>query len=295
MTFPRTSSALKAALSEYGFRPSPKKRGQCFLTDPNAVDAIVRDAGVTEHDHVVEVGTGPGLLTHALCETGARITTFDVDVHLQRVAMRLREWPDRVRFVPDDVLAGKHKLGDSFRSALEEAVDPPGRRLMVSNLPYSAATPILMGVLSLPAPPDDIVVMVQLEMAEKMLATSGETSYGVPSIQVGVKATGRILRRVDRHVFWPRPKVTSALLRLEPRVPALVEPDEHLPFGAFVTALFTRRRKVLPTALRHAVPGLTAEAARAALAAHGIGPTARPQEVPAETLLAVWRAVRNTV
>ncbi|MDJ0973794.1 MAG: 16S rRNA (adenine(1518)-N(6)/adenine(1519)-N(6))-dimethyltransferase RsmA [Planctomycetota bacterium] len=293
MTFPRTSSALKAALSEQGFRPSPKKKGQCFLTDPNAVDAIVRDAGVTEHDHVVEVGTGPGLLTHALCETGARLTTFDVDIDLQRIAQRLRDWPERVRFIPHDVLAGKHALSAPFVEALSEPVASPGRRLLVSNLPYSAATPILMGVLSLEQPPEDIVVMVQLEVAEKMLAHAGDSNYGAPSIQVGVKAAGRILRRVDRHVFWPRPKVTSALLRLVPVRPALVEQDEHLPFGAFVTALFTRRRKVLPTALRHAVPGLAADDARAALDLHGIAHTARAQEVPAATLLALWRDVRK--
>lgn len=293
MSFPRTSSALKAALAEQGFRPSPKKKGQCFLTDPNAVDAIVRDAGVSEHDHVVEVGTGPGLLTHALCEAGARITTFDVDVDLQRLAQRLRTWPERVRFVAADVLAGKHALSPPFVEALATPVEAPGRRLLVSNLPYSAATPILMGVLSLEDPPAELVVMVQLEVAEKMLAQAGDSNYGAPSIQVGVKATGRILRRVDRHVFWPRPKVTSALLRLVPRRPALVRTDEHLPFGAFVTALFTRRRKVLPTALRHAVPGLTADAARGALERHGIAPIARAQEIAPAALLALWRDVRK--
>lgn len=293
MSFPRTSSALKAALAEQGFRPSPHKKGQCFLTDPNAVDAIVRDAGVAPRDHVVEVGTGPGLLTHALCESGARITTFDVDVDLQRIAKRLRVWPERVRFVASDVLAGKHALSEPFRAALAELPEAGGRRLLVSNLPYSAATPILMGVLSLSAPPDDIVVMVQLEVAEKMFAKAGQSAYGAPSIQVGAKAQGRILRRVDRHVFWPRPKVTSALIRLTPISPSPLGPEEHRPFGAFVTALFTRRRKVLTTALRHAVPGLGPQEARDALDGHGISQTARAQEVSPGALLALWRDVRN--
>lgn len=292
MSFPRTTAALREALSEHGFRPSPQKKGQCFLTDANAVDAIVRDADVRASDHVVEVGTGPGLLTHALCETGARVTTFDIDVDLQRIAQRLREWPSTTRFVQGDVLAGKRELAPAFLAALNEPVESPGRRLMVSNLPYSAGTPIIMGILSMPEPPERMVVMLQLEVAEKLLAPAGSSTYGAPSVQAGAKVTGRILRRVDRHVFWPRPKVTSALLELKPRRPSLFEPEEHLPFGVFVTALFTQRRKVLPTAIRRALPAVTTDAAREVLAELGIDAQARAQDVAPDALLAVWRRLR---
>jgi 16S rRNA (adenine1518-N6/adenine1519-N6)-dimethyltransferase len=289
VTFPRTASALRAILEERGLAPR-KGQGQCFLTDPQAVDAIVRDAGVAPGDHVVEVGTGPGLLTHVLCEAGASVDTFDLDEGLLSLARELRVWPDRVRFHGGDVLAGKHALSRAFVAALERRPPPPGRLLLVSNLPYGAGTPILLGVLSLPDPPDHLVVMLQLEVAEKILARPGDEDYGAPSVSVGLKAEGKILRRFGPEVFWPRPRVRSAVARIVPRRPVPLEAADHRPFGAFVTALFTHRRKVLPTALRLAVPALAPEDAARALGSLGLLPTARVEELAPERILALWRA-----
>jgi 16S rRNA (adenine1518-N6/adenine1519-N6)-dimethyltransferase len=291
MTFPRTSAALRDVLERHGIRPR-KGRGQNFLTDPQAVDAIVRDAEVVAADRVVEVGTGPGLLTHALCETGAEVISFDVDPVLQSLARSLRPWPERVRFETMDVLEDKHHLAPAFAEAFGERPAAPGRLKLISNLPYSAATPILLGVLSLAAPPDTITVMVQEEVGEKMLADAGGRAYGVPSVAVGLKATGRILRRFGPQVFWPRPRVRSVLLALTPVTPAPLAPAEHAPFGAFVTALFTRRRKVLPTALRAALPALSAESARAGVEAQGLDPRVRVEALEPAALLDLWRALR---
>jgi len=290
MTFPRTTSALKAALEDHGLRPR-KMHGQCFLTDIQAVDAIVRDAGVRPNDLVVEVGTGPGILTNVLCDTGARIETFDIDARLQSLARKLREWPSRVRFHDLDVLASKHELAPAFAAAFEPPTD--GRLLLVSNLPYSVATPVLLGVLGLPEPPAEITVMVQLEVAQKMLAQAGAPNYGAPSVLVGLRAEGELLRRFPPKVFWPRPKVHSALLRLTPRTPMPAQPDEHRPFGTFVTTLFTRRRKVLTTALRAAAPDIDGAQAKTLLEDVGIEPTGRVQEVDPLRLLTLWRAVRS--
>jgi 16S rRNA (adenine1518-N6/adenine1519-N6)-dimethyltransferase len=257
------------------------------------VDAIVRDAGVRPEDHVVEVGTGAGLLTHALCEAGAAVTSFEVDEDILEVARSLRDWPARIRFVAGDVLAGKHELAPAFAHALLDRPSAPGRLLLVSNLPYGAGTPILLLTLALPRPPDEIVVMLQREVAEKLLAPVGSPDYGVTSVAVALKATGRLVRRFGPEVFWPRPKVRSAVIRLRPRpVPAL-GPPEHRPFGDFVTALFSHRRKVLATALRLAVPTLDAETAEARLRACGLSGRGRVEEVGPEGLLGLWRAVRD--
>jgi 16S rRNA (adenine1518-N6/adenine1519-N6)-dimethyltransferase len=291
MSFPRTTAALRAALEAEGLRP---RKGHGFLTDAQAVDAIVRDAGVAAHDRVIEVGTGPGLLTHALAATGAEVVTFDIDPAIQALARRLADWPERVRFEVGDVLAGKHALAPAFAAALASPAPPGGRRLLVSNLPYGAGTPILLGVLALPEPPDEITVMVQLEVAEKLLAGPEDPEYGAPSIVVGLKASGRILRRYGPQVFWPQPKVRSALLRLVPTRPARLAPHEHAPFGAFVTALFSLRRKVLSTSLAHASLGdgvrcAASPAIEAALAAAGARAGQRPQELLPEQMLALWR------
>ena len=290
MTFPRTTLALKSALAESGLAPR-KGHGQCFLTDAQAVDAIVRDAGVTAADRVVEVGTGPGLLTHALAETGAEVVTFDIDPHLQALAKRLRVWPATVTFVAEDVLASKHALSERFRAALAERPRAPGRLLVVSNLPYGAGTPILLGVLAVEDPPDELTVMVQREVAEKMLSSPDDTEYGAPSVAVGLKARGKILRRFGPQVFWPQPRVASALLHLVPLRPSPMAVGEHEPFGVFVTALFSLRRKVLVSSLQHVVPGLDAGGAGAALASLSIAPQQRPQEIDPQRFLALWRAL----
>jgi len=288
VTFPRTTTALRAVLAREGLKPR-KGHGQCFLTDVQAVDAIVRDAAVGPHDRVVEVGTGPGLLTYALAATGAQVVSFDIDPAIQRLAQSLTDWPARVTFVAEDVLASKHALAPRFLQALEQPAPAGGRRLLVSNLPYGAGTPILLGVLGLPEPPEELTVMVQLEMAEKLLATPENPEYGAPSIQVGLKATGRILRRYGPQVFWPQPKVRSALLRLRPLSPPLLAPSEHEPFGTFVTAVFGQRRKMLSSSLPHLLPGLEAGRLRTALHTAGVGPRQRPQELVPGQMLALWR------
>jgi 16S rRNA (adenine1518-N6/adenine1519-N6)-dimethyltransferase len=289
--FPRTTLALRAALQAAGLAPD-RRRGQCFLTDAQAVDAIVRDAGVGPGDRVVEVGTGPGLLTHALCEAGAEVFSFEVDGRLQALARELREWPSSVRFEVLDVMAGKHRLSDGFARALEPV---PGRRTMlVSNLPYGIATPLLLQVLSLDAPPARLVVMVQLDVAEKLLAPTGGPEYGAPSAQVRLKAKGRILRRFGPEVFWPRPRVRSAVLELEPLTPSPCAPGEHEPFARFLVGLFSRRRKVLPAALRAAVPDLSQAAALEAISAEGLDAGSRPQELAPERLLAMFRRLHGS-
>ncbi len=287
--FPRTTRELREALEAAGLRPR-KRHGQCFLTDVQAVDAIVRDAEVGPADKVVEVGTGPGLLTHALCEAGAEVVTFELDERIQALARTLRAWPARVRFETGDVLAGKRTLAPTFAAAFDPPAQGAARPVkLVSNLPYAVATPVLLGVLALARPPERIVAMVQLEVAEKLLAPAGSAAYGVPSVQVGLKATGRILRRFGPQVFWPPPRVRSALLELRPRRPAPLRPTEHLPFGRFLTALFSQRRKVLSTALAQALGDLGPAARAARLERLGLSPAARAQELAPERLVELWR------
>jgi 16S rRNA (adenine1518-N6/adenine1519-N6)-dimethyltransferase len=288
--FPRTAKALREAMDAAGLAPR-KRHGQCFLTDVQAVDAIVRDAGIAPGDAVVEVGTGTGLLTHALTEAGAAVETFDLDAEVQSFARGLRDWPARVVFHAEDALEGKHRLSAPLLAALARArAAGPGRAKFVSNLPYNAATPVLLALLALEDPPDEITSMVQLEVAEKLLARPGDEDYGPPSILRALTADGRILRRFPPQVFWPQPTVRSALLRLVPRRPPGVAPAEERAFGDFLLALFSRRRKVLSTALRSARPALSAEAASRALAAVGLDPRARPEDAEPERLVALFRS-----
>ena len=287
--FPRTTKALREALAARGVAPA-KRHGQCFLTDVQAVDAIVRDAEIAPGDAVVEVGTGTGLLTHALAEAGASVETFDLDARIQGLARGLRDWPARVLFHAEDALAGKHALSPALLAALARArAAGAGRAKVVSNLPYNAATPVLLGLLVLRDPPDTITAMVQLEVGEKLTAAPGDDAYGAPSVLCGLQATGRILRRFPPQVFWPRPTVTSALVRLVPVRPGRLAPGEDRPFAEFVLALFSRRRKVLSTALRAARPDLDAAGAASACLAAGVDARARPEDVAPAGFLRLGR------
>ena len=288
--FPRTTKALREALDAAGLSPR-KRHGQCFLTDVQAVDAIVRDARVAPGDAVVEVGTGTGLLTHALCEAGAAVETFDLDAEILELAKGLRDWPERVVFHHADALAGKHDLSPALLAALARAraAAGPGRARFVSNLPYNAATPVLLALLTLEDPPDTITAMVQSEVGEKLLAKAGEADYGPPSILRRLQADGRIVRRFPAQVFWPRPQVRSALLELVPRRPPSLRPEESRGFATFLLGLFSRRRKILSTALRAARPALCADDAAAACRAAGLDPRSRPEDVAPEDLVRLYR------
>jgi len=294
-TFPRTTRVLREALEARGLAPA-KRHGQCFLTDVQAIDAIVRDAQVGPGDAVLEVGTGTGLLTHALCEAGASVDTFDIDPKMVTFAQSLRTWPERIRFHLGDVLEGKHALSADLLGSLAAArrTAGPGHVHVVSNLPYNAATPVVLGLLALQDPPDRMTVLIQREMADKFLAAPGTESYGAPSILRALAGEGRITRRLPPQVFWPAPKVQSAVLQLTPRRSAPLDPALARAFAAFLIALFTRRRKVLPTALQVAVPELTPGAAREALSVAGLDPGQRAEDTAPEDLRALFLATRGS-
>ena len=289
-SFPRTASALRAALERAGVRVK-KRHGQCFLTDAQAVTAMVRDARIQPTDVIVEVGTGPGLLTDVMATAGATIHTFEIDEEVRAFAMGARTWPDRVHFHLGDVLASKHALAPALEDVLQQR--RTGATRLIANLPYSVATPLLQNVLSLRRPPADLIVMIQRDVAEKMLAPAGASNYGAPSVGIQLRATGKVLRRFGPEVFWPPPKVQSAILRLIPRRDMPLADGEHRPFLQFVTRLFTRRRKVLASGVSFAA-GIDRDRARTLLRA--LDPShlmQRPQDLSPPQILAVWQALAD--
>lgn len=269
MAVPTTKTGVLALLGAHGFHPT-RLRGQHFLVDRNLIDAIMRDAAVGPDDCVLEIGTGTGILTDALASRAGRVVTCDLDARLQGIAKGLREWPETVVFLLEDVLAGKHRLNpaviDRWRA------EAGGMRLrVISNLPYAVATPVLANLLWDGIPMHDAVVLVQREAAERFVAKPGTAAYGPMAIAVALLAEASVLRRVPPQVFWPPPKVESALLRVAPRAPgrALELRDAGLP--SLLQDAFQQRRKTLRK--RHG---------EARLAAAGIDPAARPEDVPPE-------------
>jgi len=220
---------------------------------------------------VLEVGTGTGILTDVLAARAGRVFTCDVDVKLQQITQGLRAWPDTVTFLAGDILASKHKLNPEIIVPWLESARRGLRARVIANLPYSIATPFLANVLWDALPVVDITVLVQKEAAERFTAAVGSRDYGPMAVAVALFARAQILRLVPPQVFWPEPKVHSALLRLVPSDPHRARELREQGLMEFLHDTFLHRRKML----RYRI-----DPEQLALA--GIDPEARPEELDAE-------------
>lgn len=252
---------IRAILDRHGLRPT-KTRGQNFVTDPNTVRRIVRDAGVSAGDLVVEVGPGLGSLTLALVEAGARVVAVELDHGLAGALAEVVGDADVEIHVAD-------ALGVSYADLIGD--DPA---VMVANLPYNVATPILLTALREGALAG-YHVMVQREVGERWVATPGQKAHGAVSIKIALLATARIAGPISRQAFHPVPKVDSVTVDVRPRPD--VDPAAMEPVMALVDAGFGQRRKLLRNAL--AVNGRRPADIDEMLEAAGMPLTTRAEEL----------------
>ncbi|HET9128192.1 MAG TPA: 16S rRNA (adenine(1518)-N(6)/adenine(1519)-N(6))-dimethyltransferase RsmA [Propionibacteriaceae bacterium] len=270
---PRTIRALAAELD---LRPT-KQRGQNFVHDPNTVRRIVALSGIGADDVVIEVGPGLGSLTLGLLETGAEVTAIEIEPSLARrlpvtVADRMPAASERLRVVESDALEVTELPG-------------PAPTAVVANLPYNVSVPVLVHLLSTFDSWRTGLVMVQLEVADRLVAPPGSKVYGVPSAKMAWFARATRVGTVPPAVFWPVPNVDSGLVRIVRREP----PEVRRPDGQAVTreatftvvdAAFQQRRKMLRSSLSGLFGG--SAAASAALEAAGVDPQARGEVLSVE-------------
>lgn len=252
---------ISELLSRHGLSPS-RALGQNFVADPNTVRRIARLAGVGAGDSVVEIGAGLGSLTLALSETGASVTAVEIDRYLLPVLRSVVETAG-VRVVE----------GDALR--LDWASLLGGERwVLVANLPYNVATPLVADLLDGVPQIGRMLVMVQREVGERLAAAPGSPAYGAVSVKVSYWATARVVGTVPPTVFIPQPKVESALVSIERRAAPAVDPSQvsHERLFTVVRAGFGQRRKMLRRSLAGVVAPEAFEAA-------GVAPTARPEEL----------------
>nr|WP_051114273.1 16S rRNA (adenine(1518)-N(6)/adenine(1519)-N(6))-dimethyltransferase RsmA [Actinopolymorpha alba] len=254
-------------VSQLALRPT-KQRGQNFVTDANTVIRIARVAGLDESEVVLEIGPGLGSLTLALLRTAARVVAVEIDTRLAEalpatVAHFAPEYADRLTVVHADALR-LTQLPEPLPSA------------MVANLPYNVAVPVLLEVLERFPSVRHGLVMVQLEVAERLAAVPGSKVYGVPSVKAAWYAEVRKAGLVGRTVFWPQPHVDSGLVAFARR-PAPVTTASREQVFAVIDAAFAQRRKTLRAALA-TLAGSPAQA-EAALRQAGIDPSARGERL----------------
>lgn len=254
--------------------------GQHFLVEPTLARRIVELARVGPGDRVVEVGAGLGSLTVALAEAGAEVVAVEVDPALLPPLREVTEGLS-VRVVQAD--ATTVDWGEVLRGG------PPWT--LVANLPYNVAVPVLLRLLEEEPRVERMLVMVQREVGERLVAAPGDEQYGAVSLRVAYRCVGRIVRRVPRTAFWPEPNVDSVLVWLERRPPP-VDVDERA-LWEVVREAFAQRRKTMRNALVRL--GFDPREAEEALRACGLHPRSRPEELGLEAFACLagrWLAVR---
>jgi len=266
-----TRTQLAQLLKRHGLSAS-RALGQNFVVDPNTVRRIARMSGVGPGDHVVEIGAGLGSLTLALAETGASVTAVEIDRHLRPIL--------------EEVVEGQNVeiiAGDAMELDWEQVLASSPKWVLVANLPYNVATPLVLDILRNVPAVERMLIMVQLEAGERLVASPGSSAYGIPSVKVALRATGRIAAKIGPDVFLPRPRVDSALVEIVRRPDLAVDADPQL-LEALVEKAFNQRRKMLRRSLASVADEATFEAA-------DISPTERPEKLGIEA----WGRLCNAI
>jgi 16S rRNA (adenine1518-N6/adenine1519-N6)-dimethyltransferase len=243
----QTQSYLRELFARHGIAPL-HRYGQNFLIDLNIHELIVNAAEVGPGDVVLEVGPGAGALTSLMAERGAAVVAVDIDPSMARLAAEATAGMPNVRVLNADALAGKNTLNpevlDNIRSGLAAA--PDRKFKLVANLPYNVATPIVGNLLVYPElRPERMVVTIQKELADRMLAPPAAEAYGALSVTCQALADVALVRTLPPSVFWPRPKVDSAVVKLVPDPAKYAAVGDVDWFHSVVRRVFLHRRKNL--------------------------------------------------
>lgn len=290
----QTISFLTRRFREAGIEPRTQL-GQNFLVDLNLVRLLVRSAELGSQDVVLEIGTGMGSLTALAAEEAGVVVTVEVDGSMSQLAAEELLQFANVRMLNVDALKNKNQLHPDVLDAVRtELAAAPGRRLkLLANLPYNAATPILTNLLAINAPPRTMTVTVQKELADRIAASPGTKDYGALSIWIQSQCRVEIVRVMPPSVFWPRPKVHSAIVHivlddaLRERIP------DRLFFHDFIRKMFLHRCKVLRSQLASAMKDrLEKSDVDRVLTLLELGPDLRAEQLGVDTMLALAEAVR---
>ncbi|RUL88723.1 16S rRNA (adenine(1518)-N(6)/adenine(1519)-N(6))-dimethyltransferase RsmA [Tautonia sociabilis] len=252
MTTPRqTLSYLRHLFEHRGIAPN-RRYGQNFLIDLNTHDLIARSAELGPRDVVLEVGPGAGALTAMMAEKVSAVVTVEIDPAMAQLTREAVSGLQNVRVLQQDALARKSEIApevlDSLRAGL--AVAPDRTLKLVANLPYHVATPIISNLLVHPELcPSLMVVTIQRELADRMMAEPHGEMYGALSVLVQALADAEIVRILSPKVFWPRPKVESAIIKIVPSAEKRAAIPDLPWFHEVVRRVFTLRRKNLRVVL----------------------------------------------
>ena len=291
----QTLSFLMRRFAEAGIRPRTNI-GQNFLIDLNLLGILADSAELTTDDVVLEIGTGTGSLTALLAAKAAAVVTVEADQRMFQLANEQLYHLPNIVMLHADALAGKHCINPLVLEAVACRMGAAqGRRWkLVANLPYNVATPILANLLAVERPPEMMVVTIQKELADRIVAPPGIKDYGAFSIWVQSQCRAEVLRILPPTVFWPKPKVSSAFVRIALDEGLRGRIGDRAFFHDFVRAMFMHRRKFLRTQLLLAARDrLDKPGADAILERLALDPALRAEQLDVETMIVLSQAVRS--
>ncbi len=246
----QTRTYLKGLFEQEGFHPRTDL-GQNFLIDLNLVELIVREAELTPRDVVLEVGAGTGSMTAMLAREAGAVVSVEVDHNVHQFASRAVGHLPQVTLLHTDALKNKNRLQPGVLDAVQHRLDavPHSRLKLVSNLPYNIATPVVSNLVASQVPWTCMVITIQYELGLRMQAGPGSSNYGALSVWLQSQCGVRMLRKLGPSVFWPRPQVNSAIMKIVPDPALRARIADRAFFQDYIRRLFHQRRKLLRTVL----------------------------------------------
>ncbi len=284
----QTKQQIRQLLQSAGISPN-KRLGQHFLIDLNLMRLLVDSAGIDKNDVVLEAGCGTGSLTEALAERAGTVVGVEVDKKLAEIVAERLACAENVDVIKDDILQSKHILSRKVTGPVAQAREKfTGRLLLVANLPYNVASPVMLNLATGKIRADEMYVTVQKEVADRMTAAPGSGEYGILSILLAATGEVKVIRILKPTVFWPRPQVESAMVSyVRDKAKAERIADMEL-FVEMVHLFMGHRRKTVKSCCRLAEgrPSSITDWPRA-LEHCRIDPRRRPEELTPQDYVAI--------
>lgn len=293
----QTRTHLIELFKQHGFNPRGDL-GQNFLIDLNIIEFVVREAELTKEDVVLEVGSGTGGMTTFMAVEAGHVVSVEYDTNMFELASEQTADYGNVTLLNVDALQTKNRIQPVVIEEVQRRLAQiPGSGLkLVANLPYNIATPLISNLVATELPWERIVATIQLELAERMIATPGRGKYSALSVWLQAQAKVKLIKRMSPKVFWPRPAVDSAVVKITPQPEKRDRISDRDFFHDFVRRVFHQRRKLL----RGVVCGmyrkqLSKSAVDALLAEEGLTTESRAEEMEVDQLVSLANRLHGAI